>query len=915
MELVGRDCDLAELRDLAAAIEQEGRAVEVRGDPGVGKSAVLLELRGRLTADGWRVFRSEGVPTEHRLPLAGLHKLLRPVLPRTDELHAPQRDALETAFGLREGNVDFFRIALASLELLSRVAADGPLAVLVDDAHWLDRASAEVLAFVARRLSTDPVFLVISARPFPNDPFEAAGLPVFLLRPLDDASARLLLERAAPHLSPPLRDEVLAVAAGNPLALLELPRTVRGILTARAARAPVTLSTRLERAFADRVADLPMRTRDLLLLCAVNDSDRLAEALVAAESLTGSRYGIEDLDPALGVDLVRLRSQRIEFRHPLVRSALVQGSPPGRRQAAHAALAKALRDDPDRFAWHRAESTVGPDEGVAADLAAVADRSFRRGSALGAVDALERSATLSATSASAVDRLLRAAEIAREAGRDDLTRKLLGQVSPLIGSTAHGLRYAAVEEFIDERMYGGAERVLACVQLADEARDIRDVDLALRFLTRAAARCWHLDFGREVEQQVLEALHRLPLDAADPRVLLTRAQASPLANGPDIARALARRPLHHDEDPGDVLLLGFAAACVGDSRQADSLCARAVDGLRGHGRLALLAEALSLRAWAALRRGHLAVVEAVARECADVAADIGQSVPHAAALAALAAVAGIRGEEAVATELADRAERLAVAGGNTIGLAVTQVARGLTAATAGRSDEAFEHLVQLCSRTGRAHQRMQAVWALGSFAEAAVQTGKAEVARSELEWWQSAAPAAAPPGVDLAIRHARAALAPTAEADEAFGSALTADWTDRPFEHGRVLLSYGQWLRRSHRVTESRSHLRAARDAFARADARPWADRAIRELRAAGEGSRTPPADVLSQLSPQELQIARLVVEGLGNKEIGQRLYLSHRTVGSHLYRMFPKLGVSSRAQLVRLLAPVLGEPPAASPR
>jgi DNA-binding CsgD family transcriptional regulator/tetratricopeptide (TPR) repeat protein len=910
MQLVGRDADLATLHGLAEGIAGQGRAVEVRGDPGVGKTALVAELERRLAGARWRVLRAEGVPTEQQLPLAGLHELLRPVLGRAADLREPQRHALETAFGLRVGDVDFFRVALAALDLLSRVATDAPVAVLVDDAHWLDRASAEVLAFVARRIAPEPVLLAVSTRPFPDDPFEEAGLPVLDLGPLDEDSARTLLDRVAPQLAPALREHVLGAAAGNPLALLELPRTPQRIPTARTGSEPVTLSARLEKAFAARVGDLPARTQDLLLLCAVNDSPRLSEALAAAEGLTGSRSDVADLDPALNAGLARVEGQQVGFRHPLVRSALVQSCSPGRRQAAHAALAVVVRADPDRYAWHRAECALGPDEGIAGELEAAAHRAHRRGSALGAVAALERSAQLSATPTTSVRRLLRAAEIACETGRGDLTRRLLDRIGPVVGSTPHRLRYAAVEESCDERMQGGAARVLACVALADEARDGRDVDLALRFLMRAAARCWHLDLGPAVEQQVLAALDRLPVGATDPRGLVTRAYTSPFTHGPGIARALAGWPIRHDDDPGDLLLLGYAAACVGASREADTICARAADGLREHGRLALLAEALSLQAWAALRRGRLDVVEEVARECAEVAADTGQPIPRAAALAALAAVAGIRGDEAAATDLADRAERLAVAGRNTIGLAVTQVARGLIAATAGRPDEAFEHLEQLCSRAGRAHQRMQACWALGSFAEAAAQAGHPAVARAELDRWQAVASADAPPGVDLALRHARAVLAAPEEADDAFRAALAADWGDRPFEHGRLLLAYGRWLRREHQVSGSRTQLRAARDAFVRADARPWADRARRELRAAGEGGRSSPAGALDRLSPQERQIARLVADGLGNREIGQRLYLSHRTVGSHLYRMFPKLGVSSRAQLARLVSGPPGHGP-----
>ncbi|NYJ06397.1 DNA-binding CsgD family transcriptional regulator/tetratricopeptide (TPR) repeat protein [Geodermatophilus daqingensis] len=900
MDLVGRESDLATLDGLVSDIGSGGRAVVLRGDPGVGKSALLAELDRRVTAAGWRVLRSEGVLTEQRLPLAGLEKLIRPVLRHSERLRPPQREVLETAFGLREGDAEFFRIALAALDLLCDLAADRPLAVLVDDGHWLDRASAEVLSFIGRRIAPEPILCVVCTRPAPESPFAEAGLPEVAVGPLGSDSAAELLDAAAPDLDPARRRRVLEAAQGNPLALLELPQALRDLAPGTSPD-HLPLTARLERAFADRAGDLPERTRQLLVLSAVNDSPRLFETLAAAERLSGSPYGLDDLDAALRVGLVQLDSQHLRFRHPLVRSALVQSTSPGQRQRAHAALAGVVGDDPDRRAWHLGLATVGADDAVAAELEATADRAFRRGAALGAVDALERSARLSGSATQRSRRLLRAAEIACETGRSDLTRRLLDEARPDLRSTSDRLRYAVVEDLTDESLAGGAEQVQALVDRADAAGGIPDVDLALRFLMRAATRCWHLDFGSEVEQRVLDALDRLPVGNGDPRRLVIRAYTSPLQHGVEIAGIVAEQSIRID-DPGDLLLLGYAAACVGASREADTICARAADRLRELGRLTGLAEALSLQAWAALRRGRFDVVETVARECAEVAADIRRPIPQAAALAALAAVAGIRGDTARATELATRAEQLAVTGRNTIGLAVTQVARGLTAATAGRPDEAFEQLEQLCSRGGRAHQRMQACWALGSFAEVAAQSGHGASAKEALDSWENSAPAERTPGVDLALRSARALLATPAGADEAYRSALALDWSDRPFDHGRLLLAYGRWLRHCHRVVESRMPLRAARDAFVRTGAQPWVERARRELRAAGAGSTAAPPGAAARLSPQELQIARLVAEGLGNKEIGQRLYLSHRTVGSHLYRIFPKLGVSSRAQVARVL-------------
>jgi DNA-binding CsgD family transcriptional regulator len=387
----------------------------------------------------------------------------------------------------------------------------------------------------------------------------------------------------------------------------------------------------------------------------------------------------------------------------------------------------------------------------------------------------------------------------------------------------------------------------------------------------------------------------------DPRLLVIQANAAPFDRGGRVIEALHRHVPGRDDDPGDLLMYGFAGACVGAYAEAEAYCAAAAEGLREQGRLTQLAEALSLLAWAALRRARWQVAAPAAHECVRIAREIGQPIPEAAGLAAQAMIAGLRGEDGT-EDLGVRAAELASGTRNTIGLAVAHLARGVTAAGQGRPDEAFDHLWHLFDPHDAARQRMQACRSLGHLAEAAVQTGRVGEARAELARFAPLAARTPAVGVNVAMRYARAVLAEPDEAEQAFASALDRDWSDWPFEHGRLLLAYGSWLRRHQRVSESRVQLRRARDEFVRTGARPWVERAGQELRAAGDAAPAPVATAWDLLSPQESQIARLVVEGLGNKEIGRRLYLSHRTVGSHLYRIFPKLGVSSRAQLVRAL-------------
>ncbi len=771
----------------------------------------------------------------------------------------------------------------------------------VDDAHWLDRSSLEVLAFVARRLSPDPVLLLVATRAAGGDALADAGLPELVVGPLDAPTSATLIDLARPGLDPGLRDKVLTLAAGNPLAVLELPLSLHDDPGPDLAGGLLPLTSRLERSFAGRVVELPEATRDLLLAAAVGDTGDVVDVLAVAGVVAGTPRGLADLEPAVAAGLAVLDGDGIRFRHALVRSAVHQAAPAGRRQAVHAALARVTVHQPDRYAWHLAHAVSAPNESVARELDAAALRAERRGAVDAAMHALERAARLSESPETRGRRLLRVAELATAAGRTDLAAEHLARARPLLDDPHDRLRLEAAAEATDESLGGGPARVDALVDLAEESLRRHDVDLALRFLLRAASRCWHLDFGVDVERRVVEAADRLGLGDDDPRLLVIQANAAPFDRGGRVIAALRRGAPGRDDDPVDLLMYGFAAACVGAYAEAEAYCAAAAEGLRDRGRLPQLAEALSLLTWAALRRARWQVAAPAAEECVRVAREVRQPIPEAAGLAALAMISGLRGEEG-ADELGARATQLASAGRNTIGLAVTHLARGVTAAGLGRPDEAFEHLWHLYAPQDAAHQRMQACRSLGFLAEAAVQSGHADEARAELARFAPLAARTPAVGVNVAVRYAQAVLADADEAEQVFASALDRDWSDWPFEHGRLLLAYGSWLRRHQRVSESRTQLRAARDEFVRTGARPWVERVRRELRAAGESSPAPLPSAWDLLSPQESQIARLVIEGLGNKEIGRRLYLSHRTVGSHLYRIFPKLGVSSRAQLIRAL-------------
>ena len=901
--LLGRDQELDQLRALVAKIADRGASLLITGDAGLGKTALLGAVGDQASELDWLVLRTAGTPSEATLPLAALHLLLQPAMADLDRLQPSLREALAGAFGLRDTEApQVYRIALAVLALLAELATRQPVAVIVDDAQWIDRSSAEVLAFVARRVSADRILVLAATRPHDDDPFAQSDVPELVLTPLSDAAARALLDSADAAMNDTTRRVMLAIAAGNPLALLELPKSLTGADLDAVSPGPLPLTERLERAFAARASVLPKATGDLLLLAAANDVDNLGEVLAAYSAMCSRPAEVSELDAAVSGGLLNVDGGAVHFRHPLMRSAIYQSAGLGQRRAAHAALAEATASDPDRCVWHRATAVVGVDAEIAVELDEAAARCRQRGDISAAVAALERAASLSATDVTRGRRLVLAAELLYEIGRTNLSERLLREAGSTGLHDHDQLRLEAVRELSDSKMLGGVARVETLIALAHRARTRNDTDLAAGFLLRAATRCWHLNFGSEVGQGVVAATDELGLAAPDPRRLVIHAYAAPFSRGNEVIDHLARRTPNPGDDPNDQLLLGHAAACVGAFPQAEIFCGAAADGLREQGRLALLAQALSLTAWAALRRSRWHIAEPAAAECVRLAQDTHQPIVQVAGLAAQAMLAAIRGEEDSAFTLAAQAERLGATTRNSVGLALIQTARAMSEAGAGRPATAFDHLWRIYQVDDPAHQRMQACWAIGLLAEVAAQSGQLSAAQSELAQFEARATHTSSEGVHIALRYARTWFTSPEDNEHVFGLALDTDLSDWPFEHARLLLAYGTWLRRQRRVTESRKPLRRACEEFERLGAVPWARRARLKLRASGESRAGPTINTRNSLSPQELQIAQLVADGLSNKEIAQRLYVSPRTVGSHLYRIFPKLGVTSRAQLAKAL-------------
>ncbi|WP_433275744.1 ATP-binding protein [Pseudonocardia xinjiangensis] len=904
-ELLGRTVEITALHDLVDAAPQRGGALVVIGEPGVGKSALLTAAQRRATERGIRVLRTAGVQSEATVPFAALHQLLRPILPATHGLPEAHREALRVAFGLSDAAPpQLFRIALAVLDLLAESAARAPLVLIVEDAHWLDRGTADVLAFVARRLESDPVILLAAGREGSEHPLADPSLPQLRLAALDDAAAARLLDAHAPGLAPARRERLLEEAAGNPLALVELPRALEDLGDAPALPPWLPLTTRLERAFAARESELPTRTRALLLVAALNDGDSLAEVVRAAGVLLGAELSVAEIAPAVSAALVTVDETApdetvLRFRHPLVRSAIRQTAGMARRQAAHAALASVLTDQPDRRVWHRVACRLGPDDEAADELEAAATRAARRGAIAGAVSALERAAQLTEDPARRGGRLLRAAELAFEIGRRDLVLSLLHEAEPLELGPLERPRLSWLREMFEAGQWSGSAKVAAIVEIADRLRLGGDAYRALNALLLVALRCWWANPDGHTRELVVAAAERIPVPEDTPELLATLAFAAPRERGAVVLDRVARLDADAARDPETLRLLGSAATGIGAFPEAPRFLEAAVAGLRAQGRLGLLAYALVSQAWTGIFLGGWRVAISAAEEGARLAVETGQPTWATAAKAAEATVVGLQGDQSAAEALATCAEGLSLSMGATPMLSLVQLARGSTALAAGRHADAYEDLRRIFDPGDIAHHGYVRDWVLVDLVEAAVHSGHTDEARVIVHEFEPIVAETRSPLLRVNLCSVRPLLASDEHAEALFRDALGADLSAWPFLRARVAFAYGTWLRRHRRAVESRPLLRAAREAFDALGARTWGERARQELRASGETSRVDvPEGRDDLLTPQELQIARMAAQGLSNREIGQRLFLSHRTVGTHLYRTFPKLGITSRSEL-----------------
>jgi DNA-binding CsgD family transcriptional regulator len=890
--LLGRDRDLAVPYGLVDGIEDRGGALVIRGQAGIGKSALLAAARERALDRGITVVSTTGALSEAQLAFAGLHQLLLPLLDRVDVLPDPQRQALETAFGIAEGDApDLFLVGLATLGLVAEQSAERPLLFVVDDAQWLDPASSEVLAFVARRVESDPAVLLFAVREGLPSRVDDADLPELHLAGLDANASSALLELGALSLSEDLRRRILEEAAGNPLALIELPAAAAELGT-RAG--PLPLTARLEQAFASRLTSLGTDTQRLLLLAALDDVDLVELSRAAARPV-----GPADMAPAVAAGLGTLDSGGFRFRHPLIVSAIKQTATADQLRSAHDALARALADEPDRAVWHRAAAASGPDEAVAGALDTTAERAKVRGAGDVALSAFERAAELTLEPERRAQRLYLAGDLARQLGRPGESVRLL-RAAQQIGVPPAEHAMASFELELLDGTWSGSAAIRDFARITRELADNGEGKRALGVLETVAVRAYWSQVDDETRREVAAISDGIDtVRADDPVRLFVLGLIDPFGRAKEVLEQVTHLSPKDISDPEELFDVGYAAASVWAWNLALPFLRAAVGPSRAQGRLSLLGHTLVSQAWAEVHRGAVRNAITCGAEAVRVADEVRDFRYAMVARVAQAVAAAEQGEEETSERLIAEAEAHLVPLGASPMLSLPAFARARLAFASERFGEAYEHLVRIFDPASIAFHPFVRGWALADLADAAVRgEGDLDLVRGYLGEWDRVATETRAPQLQVQLAYVAAILAPDAVAERHFRAAVAAAKAEWPFYVARAQLAYGEWLRRHRRMTQSRAPLREAAETFDALGLVRYAERARRELRASGETVRRREPGAWAQLSPQELQIAQLAADGLSNREIGEQLYLSHRTVESHLYRLFPKLGITSRTQL-----------------
>ncbi|HEX4679933.1 MAG TPA: AAA family ATPase [Gaiellaceae bacterium] len=902
MKLLGRRAECEALDQLLAdALAGRSRVTVLRGEAGVGKSALLRYLLDR--DDGWQVVSARGVQSEMELAYSGLHQLCVPMLDHLERLPVPQRDALATVFGLSVGDApDRFLVGLATLTLWADAAEGQPLLCVVDDAQWLDQASAQILGFVARRLLAERVALVFAARTGTGDKI-LAGLSELPVRGLGDSDARsLLLDNVHGPLDAAVCDQIIKESHGNPLALLELPRARNAADLAGGFGVPDSepVVNELEESYARRLLLLPAATQLLALAAA---AEPLGDPVLLHRAVAMLGIDMAAAAPAADADLLKVDG-RVEFAHPLARSAAYHAAAADDRHRVHRALAAATdpEQDPDRRAWHRARATPGPGEEIAAELERSAGRAQARGGVAAAAAFLQRAVALTADPAQRGARALDAAEAKFMAGAPGTAVELLAtaQRSPL-----DSLQRARLERLRAQIAFMRSRGRDAPQVLLDAARRLEPLDTALARATYLDAFSASVYAGRVAGDRAMREVAKaaraarrgpdgrptatdLLLDSLAVRFTDGYVAAAPLLQR--ALRALTRERPDQDLDLG-LWLVSQVAYEVWDDEAWCSSADRAVQMARDRGALTALPALLDAQAATRLHAGRFDDAAALVGE-ADAITEATGALPLRYAPLVLAAW---RGEEAAAVAVIEARLQTATENGEGLAISLAEYANAVLYNGLGRYDAALA-----AAERAREHEDLGLFhWSLTEVIEAGVRTGRRDAAEAACRHLEERATAVNTHWALGMSARSRALVSSGDDADNLYRESLERLTHCRiAVQLARTQLLYGEWLRRENRRVDAREQLRAAHDFFERVGADGFAERARRELIATGEKVRRRMDEDRDQLTAQEEQIARLARDGLSNPEIGAQLFISARTVEWHLRKVFTKLGIRSRRQL-----------------
>ncbi|MEZ3161198.1 LuxR family transcriptional regulator [Microbacterium sp. BWT-B31] len=895
-DFVGRARERAQLEHAIDGVDAGGRALLVVGEPGIGKTALVEQAAVAARSRGRVIAALTGTAAESAIPYAGLHLMLSPFLGGLDQLATPQRSALEAVFGLSDApQPPALLIGLATLSLLAEAGAQSPLLVIAEDLHFLDEATRTALLFVARRLAHEPIVMVMTTRPGAAVPPDDPSIERIPMQPLSFIEADRLLDRRRGGVTAAERRLLLDAAQGNPLALMELPPVHERPAVAR------PLTERLVDAFADRFAALSPAARLVAVVAALDDRPDPAEVTAAASAVVGEQVPATSVRELEASGLVTVSGRAVQFRHPLVRHAILHSATPGEWATAAGGLVTTL--DRRRTVALRAHLATAPDESLAAELETLAAQRASAGDLSASASTLRRAADVSPDEAGRTRRLLFAAESAEQGGDYAEAAAILDALGEHDLAPAIRARAAWLAELLPNRgrvRLGG--EIGPALQAVTDMRLAGEADRAMGALQFLATLAWGSSLDDTSGERILHTARAFGLPDDDPRMLVISALASPLT-----ARDLTipvRKPAEIAAlDPELAWMFGYALTNSGRVEEAEAYMRRSLSALREQGQLQRLPHLLLSFAWNCYVRGDLAEGRSATDEAATIAVDTHDPIGVAAARDLSCVFRAADGE---------RPDRDWITAGSAVAEAALEtpamrttlvVAEGLAALSNGDDGEACAHLARILDPADPAYHPVFAAIVLPDAAVAAMRARRREVVERAVAHmssdrfprWQS-------PILDDALRIADLLMRADDDLEAAY-DAVDVDALTGTFTRGKLELAIGMRQRRRKHVRLARPHLRAANALLTSSGAPGWAARARTELAATGEHVPETDAEAtLAALTPQELRVAALAASGDSNREIAQRLYLSHRTVGAHLSSAYRKLGIASRAELASAL-------------